>query len=110
MPLLDDMDWSGWLLGLWAAIVGGGATAASGAIAVISVDPRDFNLETQKFWKVTAMMFTVGAATNFLSFLKQNPAPKIISKASSTTTLTGTGAGQVLHVESTKEISTPVKS
>ncbi len=105
MPLLDDMDWSGWLLGLWAAIVGGGATAASGAIAVISVDPRDFNLETQKFWKVTAMMFTVGAATNFLSFLKQNPAPKIISKTTTTVTSTADLATMVQK----SETSTPVK-
>ena len=109
MPLLSDLDWSAWILGLWAAVIGGGSTAASGAIAVISVDPKDFNLETTKFWKVTATMFAIGAATNFLSYLKQNPAPTIISKASSTTTLTGTGAGQVLHVESTKETSTPVK-
>ncbi len=108
MPLLDSMDWGGWIYGLWAAVIGGGSTAASGAVAVISVDPKDFNLETNKFWKVMMVMFAIGAATNFLSYLKQNPVPKIISKASSTTTLTGTGAGQVLHVESTKETSTPV--
>ncbi len=110
MPLLSELDWGSWVYGIWAAIIGGGSTAASGAIAVISIDPKDFNLETTKFWKVTVAMFAIGAATNFLSYLKQNPAPTIISKASSTTTLTGIGAGQVLHVESTKEISTPVKS
>lgn len=96
MRALQHLDWENWLYGLWAAVIGGGSTAASGAIAVISVDPMDFNLGTSKFWKVSAVMFLTGAATSFFMFLKQNPAPKIIeqTKVTVTTTTTGTGDGK----------------
>ncbi len=105
----NELDWGSWIYGMWAAIVGGGSTAASGAIAVISVDPKDFNLETAKFWKVTCVMFTIGAATNFLSFLKQNPAPAIISRTTTKVTQTEDEHGATATITTKQETSTPVK-
>lgn len=72
---LFGLDWSRWFYGLVSGVISGGANAASGGIASVIVDPKDFNLGTGKFWTLVGVTFTIGAVTNFFNYLKSNPAP-----------------------------------
>lgn len=93
--------WSKWLYGLVAAGIGGGASAAYGALSVMIVDPKDFNPQTGRFYAVSGLMFTFGALTSFLMYLKEHPVPEIVSSSRHESTvieampLKGTGDGSV---------------
>ncbi len=109
MPLLSNLDWANWAYGLWVAVVGGGSNAVTAGLGLMVLDPTDFTLAKGKLWGMVGGLFVLSAVKDFFLYLSQSPAPKIIAKSSSTATLTGTGDGAVLHVESTKETSTPVQ-
>jgi hypothetical protein len=110
--------WSKWLYGLVAAGIGGGASAAYGALSVTIVDPKDFNPSTSKFYQVAALMFGFGALTSFMMYLKEHPVPDLVSssKHESTTVeqLQGTGDGSLVKtvvskVEEKVEVKPPAK-
>jgi hypothetical protein len=71
--------WSKWIQGLWAAVVGGGATSASGVFAVVTIDPQDFNFHTIALYKAAVVMFAFGAVTHFFAYLKEHPTPEMDS-------------------------------
>lgn len=76
MNVLKGYAWSKWAHGLWAAVIGGGATSASGALAIVTIDPLDFNFHTLALYKAAFVMFLFGAVTHFFAYLKDHPAPE----------------------------------
>ena len=97
-----NYDIENWGHDLLAAIIGGGSSAAYGALAVTVVDPKDFNPQTAKFYQVAGLMFIFGAATHLFAYLKDHPLPaKLVSERKqqsievSHIPLQGTGDGTV---------------
>lgn len=101
-----DLDWDNWLYGAWVAASSGFATAGAASFALYMQDPKDYNPFQSRFWVAfgTIVFFTAGSS--FFAFLKQNPAPKVISRT--TTSVTSTGNGGVVTMEQTVEKSSPV--
>ena len=66
-----------WLHGLLAALIGGGASAVSGGIANVVVDPKDFNVSGGliHLMEVAGTAFVVGAFISVAAYLKQSPVP-----------------------------------
>jgi len=64
------MNWSAWLYGLFSAVV----SSAGGAIALVIVDPKTFNLQDG----IVPLMNAVGvmAILAFGNYLKNTPPPK----------------------------------
>lgn len=77
LGFLKGYAWSKWVHGLWAAVIGGGATSALGSLSLIGIDPNTFNFHTGEFYKAAAAVFISGAVTNFFAYLKQHPTPDI---------------------------------
>jgi hypothetical protein len=102
-----SLNWSAWFYGIVQAVIKGGATSASAGISVIVVDPDHFNLQTGKFWAVMGTSFVVGAATNFFSFLQNNPVPTQKTQTTMQTTTT-TPSGVVTKTAMQQEITKPI--
>lgn len=69
------LAWGGWLYGLFAAIIGGGAGAAGTGVAQVVVDPQHSDIR-----HLLALMGTSFVVTGLLSafaFLKQSPLPQV---------------------------------
>jgi hypothetical protein len=98
------LNWGPWVYGLAQGVIKGGATAASTGIAVIVADPKDFNIGAGKFWLVVGTAFMIGAATNFFSFLQNNPLPGMRQQTETTRTET---SGAVTTSKQTTEITIP---
>ncbi len=64
------MNWQAWAYGLLSAVL----SSASGAIALVVVDPATFNLSTG--WKALANAVGVMALIAFANYLKTTPPPK----------------------------------
>lgn len=86
-----------WLHGLFAALIGGGASAVSGGFANILVDPKDFNIGSGGGWHLAQTMlvtFFVSGALAAFAYLKQSPLPtesvEVIEQTTKTTTVTAT--------------------
>lgn len=79
MNFLTGMDWSGWLYGLLAGAIGGGATAVYGAMAATMVDSSDFAFGSPKSLKLMGMMFAMSFIKDAALYLKQNPMPKVVT-------------------------------
>ena len=94
-----ELDFEGWLYGLVAALIGGGASAVSGGIAVTMIDPKDFGAS----WKTIQLMgvtFLISGMMNAFYYLKDSPVPKRITETTQTTT-----TSQVIETKETvKEI------
>lgn len=85
---MGQLDFSNWVMGLWAAFIGGGAGAFSAGLATIVVDPRDFNIYTAKFWQVVFGTFVISGLGPFFAYLHTKPLPDVkqIEKTVQTTT------------------------
>lgn len=75
MPMFKNVR--AWIYGLFAAMIGGGASAVSSGVSGMVVAPETFNLsgglgKTLKLMGATAV---VGAATHVVTYLKQSPVP-----------------------------------
>lgn len=85
-----------WLHGLFAALIGGGASAVSGGFANIIVDPKDFNLGggLMHLLETMGVMFVVGGVMNLTAYLKQSPVPvetlQLEEQTTKTTTIKAT--------------------
>lgn len=77
MSALDGMDWSGWLRGLVAGFIGGGATAVSNGITMQIMDSKDFSIGGVNSLKIMGVSFLVGGCLNAIMFLKQSPIPSV---------------------------------
>ena len=66
-----------WLHGLFAALIGGGASAVSGGFANVIVDPKDFNTSggLGHLLETMAVTFAVAGVMSIVAYLKQSPLP-----------------------------------
>jgi len=72
-----SLDWSNWLYGLFAALIGGGAGAVVSGVAVSMMDPKDFSFGSGKFFALVATIFLTHGSVSAFMFLKQQPLPAI---------------------------------
>lgn len=110
--LLSAYDWDNWIYGMWIASVSGGAQAAISGLGLNLTDPAHFNAQTWAFYRQILIAFGMGFAIAFLLFLKQNPAPKVITKTEVTGTKTVTapsGEQTVTVVEKTVTVAMPAE-
>lgn len=73
----QQLDWSKWLYGLVAGMIGGGSTAVTGAIAVSAIDSKAFELGSVHSIKLMLVMFAFSAGKDMFLFLKQHPLPEV---------------------------------
>lgn len=86
MPRLLTLNWGVWVYGLVAGFIGGGSSAATGALAITILDPKDFNFADAKIWKAMALMFLFNGVKDTLLYLKQHPLPEVITTVTTETT------------------------
>lgn len=89
---MGQLDFGNWVMGLWAAFIGGGAGAFSAGLATIVVDPHDFNVYALKFWKVVFGTFVISGLGPFFAFLHTQPIPAVKEVTSTVQTTTGGSA------------------
>jgi len=102
--LFSNLDWGNWLYGLFAAFIGGGATAVSTAFTVSMVDPHDFAFGGPKSLHVMWLTFLVNGCIVGFAFLKQNPLPqvKVVTTVETTTRQEHPSAVVKTTIEETK--------
>jgi hypothetical protein len=66
------VSWKKWLHGLMAALIGGAATAAGGALGAMAAGVDVFAL---LFWKIVGGAAVFGGLTSMIGYLKQSPLP-----------------------------------
>lgn len=66
------LEWKSWLYGLFAGVIGGGATALSGMTAGAVFGAADFTP------RQVASIFIGGAIASASMYLKQSPLPKVV--------------------------------
>jgi hypothetical protein len=76
---MGRLDWGHWLLGLWAAIIGGGSGGVTAGLASMGIDPEHYNLTNGIKHTLTLMgaVFVVNAAISMFLYLKQSPVPQV---------------------------------
>lgn len=105
-----NLDFGQWFYGLIAAFIGGGSGAFAGGIALIVVDPHDFNIFVPKFWAIIATTFVIGGLTPFFAYLHQQPMPEFKDVERVKQTITSAG-GEKVTLDTVKETSKePIKT
>jgi hypothetical protein len=77
LGFLGELDFSDWILGLWSALISGGAGAVVSGFAVTLSDPEHFNLSSHKLYEVIFTAFIAGGILSGMNFLRQRPAPSV---------------------------------
>jgi hypothetical protein len=83
------LDWDSWLLGIWGAVISGGAGAVASGFGTMVVDPDHFNVLQGGFKHMLVVMgvvFAFSALISLAKFLQLTPVPKVVDK---------TGAAQI---------------
>lgn len=68
-------SWRVWAHGLFAALIGGGATSAYAWLGMTGAKAIGLDVPILNF-KAVGVIFISGALTNVLAYLKQSPLPK----------------------------------
>ncbi|MGH9727502.1 MAG: hypothetical protein ACRD4V_02785 [Candidatus Acidiferrales bacterium] len=76
------LDWRDWILGIWGALVSGGAGAIGGGFGAMVADPsHDFTVGTpggvRHLILVMAITFLFSGITSLAKFLQIHPTPEI---------------------------------
>lgn len=74
------LDWSHWLYGLFAALIGGGAGAVSAAFGAMVLTPGQYGASGDGGWnslKLVFVTFIVSGVITAFAYLKQSPLPAI---------------------------------
>lgn len=103
---MGSLDWSQWLLGLWAGAIQGGSNAVLSAIGVTVFFPTATAGGMGKFWAFVLSMFLWSAFQGMLAFLRQNPAPAVVVEKTVEKTTFQTAPVAAKIVETTTETST----
>ena len=89
MGKLQHLDFLGWFYGLMAAIVSGGSSSVTSAVAAGFLDPEKFNLTNPMATiKLMLSVFVLNALLGMFLYLKQSPIPPVVSETSTTATQT----------------------
>jgi hypothetical protein len=65
-----------WLRGLFAALIGGGATSGSSYFAMAGAKAAGVDVPTLNL-NALGVIFLAGALTNVMAYLKQSPLPEV---------------------------------
>lgn len=82
-----NLDWSGWLLGIWGATISGGAGAISSGFGTMIVDPDHFNIGQGGLHRVLYVMgvtFGFSAVISLAKYLQLHPTPDQLQQALAT--------------------------
>ena len=106
MGLLDgakNVDFDGWLRGLFSAGISGGSSAVVGGVTLSGIDPDHYNFYTSKFYIVVGILFATNATVSIAKFLTAQPLPgtKLVEKTIQTTIPATTDSPRI--VETVKE-------
>ncbi len=106
MPALltnaSNLDFDGWLRGLFSAGISGGASAVVGGFTVSGMDPHDYNFANAKFYILVGALFATNAIVSIAKFLSASPIPSVKEVTSTVQTITG-GAAPPKVVETVTE-------
>src|SRR5450755_4964088 len=111
MPALlanaSNLDFDGWLRGLFSAGISGGASAVVGGFTVSGMDPQHYNFQTGPFYVLVGALFATNAVVSIAKFLSASPIPTVKQVTVMTQTVTGSGTGNGSKViETVKETHT----
>lgn len=76
---MPHLDWEKWILGLWAAFVGGGAGSVTAGLTSMGIDPEHYNLSVTGIHHLLLLggtMFIVNGVVSAIFYLKQSPVPQ----------------------------------
>jgi hypothetical protein len=85
---LKHLDFWGWIYGLLSAVIGGGASSVTAAIAASIIKPQDFALAGAASIKLMLSVFAINALISLFLYLKQSPLPKIVDSTTTTDSTT----------------------
>ena len=74
--LLSRLDYESWGRGLLGDFLKAGARAAESAIAVMVIDPKDFNIYTRKVYLVLGAVFLFNGLRAVLHYISEKPLPE----------------------------------
>jgi hypothetical protein len=97
------LDFGDWLYGLFAAIIGGGATVVASAFGLVMIDPSHFNLQSPQFYKAIGTMFLASGIVNGFMFLRTKPLPDKVKTTVFTSEKTDTSVPKVKEVMTVRE-------
>jgi len=74
------LDWSHWIYGLAAAVIGGGSGAVTAGLASMLLDPAKFNVTSwsgvARVVSMSGACFVINGLMAMFYFLKQSPVPR----------------------------------
>jgi len=97
-----SVDYVGWIRGILAAFIGGGAGAIAGGVASLMVVPDRVNFaHPGMLLKIMGGSFLLNGVFHLAAYLSKQPIPDIITRTTTTTTTTKTEqrTGQVQQGE-----------
>lgn len=101
------LDWPGWLLGVFGALISGGASAIAGGFGAIVIDPsHDFTPGmggTHHLLELMGVAFMFSGMISLAKFLQTHPVPDIITVETTQTTT----VSQKTEVKTTPSEATP---
>ncbi len=106
MSFLSDLDWGNWFYGMWVAAGTAFATSASVSFMLYFQNPQEHNPSHLEFWVSAGMIGLMTGGKDFFLYLKQNPAPRIITRIMTSTTATNAAGDKVSSMQ-VREKSTP---
>ena len=86
-----NLDFDGWLRGLFSAGISGGASAIVGGFTVSGMDPHDYNFSNAKFYILVGALFATNAIVSMAKFLAASPLPGVKEVTSTTQTVSTPG-------------------
>jgi hypothetical protein len=99
---IGRLDWGAWLYGLFSAVIGGGAGAATAGVGANLVVP---GLKAWQTLSIMAMTFLVSGIFAGLAYLHQQPLPAVTTTEKTTSTVTADPGGGVTASKSVETVT-----
>lgn len=74
------LQWQAWIYGLFAGLIGGGASSVSSGFANMIVDPKDFNIGNGggvHLLKTMSATFIISGIIATMAYLSKSPLPQV---------------------------------
>lgn len=96
------LNWEVWLYGLFAALVGGGASAVVTMVGVNVIDPKDWNFSDHPAHMLELMFFCFifNGIITVAGYLKNSPLPQV-ETTEQTTNIQPAGEGVKIETKTT---------